>query len=130
MAAQDTVVAFVTGAGRGIGRAIALALAERGFRVVVNDVQSSPDLDETVALVRASGAEALASVGDISQLDRHATLVAEAWSAFGRIDCLVNNAGVTGISICAGRSSLPRPAPAEWSPSHPKAFAASSPFPR
>jgi 3-oxoacyl-[acyl-carrier protein] reductase len=95
MAAQDTVVAFVTGAGRGIGRAIALALAERGFRVVVNDVQSSPDLDETVALVRASGAEALASVGDISQLDRHATLVAEAWSAFGRIDCLVNNAGVS-----------------------------------
>jgi len=95
MAAQDTVVAFVTGAGRGIGRAIALALAERGFRIVVNDVQGSPDLDETIALLRARGADALAAVGDISRLDRHAALVAEAWSAFGRIDCLVNNAGVS-----------------------------------
>jgi NAD(P)-dependent dehydrogenase (short-subunit alcohol dehydrogenase family) len=95
MTAQDTSVAFVTGAGRGIGRAIALALAGRGFRVVINDVQGSSDLDETIALLRARGADALAAVGDISRLDGHAALVAEAWSAFGRIDCLVNNAGVS-----------------------------------
>jgi NAD(P)-dependent dehydrogenase (short-subunit alcohol dehydrogenase family) len=87
--------AFVTGAQRGIGRAIALALAARGFDLVVNDLAPSADLDDTLAHARVAGARAEAVTGDIADLDAHPALVAAAWSAFGRIDCLVNNAGVS-----------------------------------
>ncbi|QCI64124.1 3-ketoacyl-ACP reductase [Phreatobacter stygius] len=88
-------VAFVTGAGRGIGRAIALALADRKFRLVVNDLQASPELEETLGALRARGAEAKAVAGDIADLAGHGALVDAAWSGFGRIDCLVNNAGIS-----------------------------------
>jgi 3-oxoacyl-[acyl-carrier protein] reductase len=92
---NDAPVAFVTGAGRGIGRAIAVALAERGFRLVVNDLAEGPDLDGTLAALAAKGAEARAVAGDIADLDGQAALVERAWSAFGSIACLVNNAGVS-----------------------------------
>jgi NAD(P)-dependent dehydrogenase (short-subunit alcohol dehydrogenase family) len=95
MATDEPRVAFVTGAGRGIGRAIALALAEQNFRVVVNDLKPSADVDETVAALRTRGAEVKTAIGDISVLDGHGVLVDAAWSAFGRIDCLVNNAGIS-----------------------------------
>src|SRR5437868_2231858 len=95
MLSEEPKVAFITGAGRGIGRGIALALAEKGFRIVVNDVQASADLDETLALLAARGTEAKAVVGDISAISDHQALIDAAWSAFGRIDCLVNNAGVS-----------------------------------
>lgn len=95
MPAEDTKVAFITGAGRGIGRAIALALAEKNFHIVVNDIQASTDLDETLALLTARGARAQPAVGDISEIDRHPNLLDTAWAAFGPIDCLVNNAGVS-----------------------------------
>lgn len=95
MPADDTKVAFVTGAGRGIGRGIALALAENGFRIVANDIRASADLDETLALLKARGTEAKAAVGDISAIEHHQDLIETAWAAFGRIDCLVNNAGVS-----------------------------------
>lgn len=95
METGDGSVALVTGAGRGIGRAIALALAERGFAVVVNDLAGPADLAQTVGLVEAAGGRVRAVHGDIADIDRHAALVDAAWSAFGPLTCLVNNAGIS-----------------------------------
>lgn len=95
MAAGTGRVALVTGGGRGIGRGIALALAEQGFRLVVNDLAMTADLAETLRLLADRGTEARSAVGDIAAIDRHGDLLDAAWSAFDRIDCLVNNAGVS-----------------------------------
>ena len=84
---------IVTGAGRGIGRAIALSLAREGARVAVVDKQ--PELaDETAELVREHGGDAVAVVGDVTDpaLARQAT--EEALRRWGRLDLLVNNVGV------------------------------------
>ncbi len=90
----EAPVALVTGARRGIGRGIALALAGAGFDVVVNDLPSDPAA-ETLAGIRAAGRRAATVFADISDLEVQEELVARAWDAFGRIDCLVNNAGVS-----------------------------------
>jgi NAD(P)-dependent dehydrogenase (short-subunit alcohol dehydrogenase family) len=95
MPTAERKVAFVTGAGRGIGRGIAVALAAQNFDVVVNDLRPGAEIEETVAALQAAGAKASTAVGDVADLDGHDDLVARAWSAFGRIDCLVNNAGVS-----------------------------------
>lgn len=95
MSAPAMKAALVTGAGRGIGRAIALALGRSGFAVVVNDMPGSAELPETVAALEALGAPVAAAPGDIAELAGHDGLVEAAWGAFGRIDCLVNNAGVS-----------------------------------
>src|SRR5215471_10497497 len=95
MDGQRRPCALVTGAGRGIGRAITLALSRVGFSIIVNDLPGSKDLDETVAAIRETGGDANAIALDISQLDQHHQFVNEAWNAFGGIDCLVNNAGVS-----------------------------------
>lgn len=95
MAEEENRVALVTGAGRGIGRAIAVSLARSGFSVVVNDLPGSADIAGAVAAVEAAGAQAKTALGDISDVAGHGVLVDGAWSAFGRIDCLVNNAGVS-----------------------------------
>ena len=87
--------ALVTGAGRGIGRAIATALAASGFKVVVNDLPGSADLAQTVAAIRDAGGEAVALAADIGDLSDHDRLANEAWNAFGGLDCLVNNAGIS-----------------------------------
>jgi NAD(P)-dependent dehydrogenase (short-subunit alcohol dehydrogenase family) len=92
---QAPKTAFVTGAGRGIGRGIAWALAERGFAVAVNDVRESDDLEATIAGVTARGTRAVAVPGDISDLAQHAHLVDTVWTELGGCDCLVNNAGVS-----------------------------------
>ena len=85
-------VAIVTGGGRGLGRAFAIGLAESGMRVAVA-ARTMPELDETVAAVRALGGEAIAvptDVTDRAAVDRMVRLVEE---QFGAIDLLVNNAG-------------------------------------
>lgn len=84
----------ITGAGRGIGRAHAEALAEQGARVVVNDVDGAA-ADEAVAAVRAAGGDAIAHVGDAGTADGADALVATAVDAWGRLDVVVNNAGIT-----------------------------------
>jgi NAD(P)-dependent dehydrogenase (short-subunit alcohol dehydrogenase family) len=87
-------VALVTGANRGIGRGIALALAARNFDVVVNDLARTDDTALTLAEVERQGGRAAFVEADISDTTAHARLVESASAAFGRLDCLVNNAGV------------------------------------
>jgi NAD(P)-dependent dehydrogenase (short-subunit alcohol dehydrogenase family) len=91
----DTRTALVTGARRGIGRGIALALAQAGFDVVVNDLQADDAGREVVAEIEALGRRALLVPADIADLPAHDRLLQTATDAFGRIDCLVNNAGVS-----------------------------------
>ncbi|MFD8191722.1 SDR family oxidoreductase [Streptomyces wuyuanensis] len=97
---RDRVVA-VTGAGRGLGRAHALAFAAEGARVVVNDLGVGPDggpggdspAARVVEEIRARGGEAVAHSGDVASAEGAASLVATALGSFGRLDTLVNNAG-------------------------------------
>ena len=87
--------AFVTGARRGIGRAIALALAGAGFDVAVNDVADSEELRATVAEIAACGVKSVAVIGDISDLSSHEVMFDKAEAALGPLTTLVNNAGVS-----------------------------------
>lgn len=95
---SERPAALVTGAGRGIGRACAVALAKRGYDVVVNERSAAEDTTATVAAVEAEGGRAVSVPGDIADLAGHADLLARAHGAFGRLDCLVNNAGVSVLS--------------------------------
>jgi 3-oxoacyl-[acyl-carrier protein] reductase len=91
---QNRPVALVTGAGRGIGRGIALELAKLGCWVAINYAENAAAADECLALVREAGGEGVTIRADVSVSKDRARLVAQALSAFGRIDLLVNNAGV------------------------------------
>jgi NAD(P)-dependent dehydrogenase (short-subunit alcohol dehydrogenase family) len=99
----DGRVAIVTGAGNGLGRAHALALAARGARVVVNDFggagngagRSSEVAEAVVEEIRAAGGEAIADAADVSRQDEVMAMVAKAMERWGRVDILVNNAGIT-----------------------------------
>ncbi|WP_406385453.1 3-oxoacyl-ACP reductase [Streptomyces sp. NBC_01618] len=84
--------AVVTGAGAGLGRSEALALAARGANVVVNDV--GPAAEEVVAEIKALGREAVAVTGDVGEWSMGDSLVRAAVESFGSLDILVNNAGV------------------------------------
>ncbi|MER6215465.1 MULTISPECIES: SDR family NAD(P)-dependent oxidoreductase [unclassified Streptomyces] len=85
--------ALVTGAGTGIGRAVALAFAAEGARVVVAGRTAAP-LEETVALITAAGGTAAAVPADVTESGRMAGLVREAVDRFGGLDIAVNNAGI------------------------------------
>jgi 3-oxoacyl-[acyl-carrier protein] reductase len=100
-------VALVTGGSRGIGRAISLALAAHGAKVVVNYASNAAAAEETVQAI--GGADlALAVAGDVADLATGAALVERTVEAFGRIDILVNNAGVTADDLILRMSE------AEW----------------
>ncbi|HSR29736.1 MAG TPA: 3-oxoacyl-[acyl-carrier-protein] reductase [Anaerolineae bacterium] len=88
-------VAVVTGSSRGIGRAIALRLAQRGAKVVVNYQGNEAAANEVVEQIRSGGGEAIAVQADVSQVADAQALMDAAKNAFGRVDILVNNAGTT-----------------------------------
>ncbi|BAY31240.1 3-ketoacyl-(acyl-carrier-protein) reductase [Nostoc carneum NIES-2107] len=101
-------VAIITGASRGIGRAIALELASYGANVVVNYASSSGAADSLVAEITAAGGEALALQADVSKLDQVEALFNTVLEKFKRIDILVNNAGITRDTL------LLRMKPEDW----------------
>jgi NAD(P)-dependent dehydrogenase (short-subunit alcohol dehydrogenase family) len=112
----DGRVALVTGAGRGLGRAHALALAGQGAAVVVNDVGAALDgsgrdagpAEAVVAEVVSAGSRGLADTTDVASIDGGRRAVARAIDAFGRIDIVVNNAG-----FAHGGGDIVRPVEAE-----------------
>ena len=87
-------VALVTGASRGIGLAIAHSLAEAGFDIAVTAIGWEADKAEIETRLRDRGADVLFHEGDISDLTGHAPLAESVLERFGRLDCLVNNAGI------------------------------------
>jgi len=93
----DGKVAIVTGASRGLGRAMALALAEAGADVAVA-ARSLPDLEETVRQVEKLGRRALAVVTDVADYPQVEALVARTVERLGRLDILVNNSGVAHVA--------------------------------
>jgi len=94
--------AIITGAGRGIGREVALLFAKEGAQVVVNDLgvsvsgegQDSSPAAQTVADIKAAGGQAVANYGDVSDMDQAEDLVRTALNEFGKLDILVNVAGI------------------------------------
>ena len=101
-------VALVTGASRGIGRAIAEELAANGAKVVINYNASAEAADELVAAIAANGGEATAVQADVANFDAAQTLVKTAIDTYGHIDIVVNNAGTTRDKL------LPMMKEADW----------------
>jgi len=94
--ATDTKVVLVTGAGRGIGRSIALRLARDGFDVAIADLRQA-ELDAVAAEIRALGRNAAAFVTDISDRDNVYKLVDDTEQALGGFDVMINNAGIAQV---------------------------------
>ena len=93
--------AIVTGGSRGIGRAVAMRLAKDGMNLVINYRGNSAAAEETERLCRELGAEVLLVQGDVSRAEDCEKLATKAKEAFGRVDVLVNNAGITRDGLLA-----------------------------
>lgn len=99
MAGLSERIAVVTGASRGIGRGIALALAEQGATVIVNYQHSAGAAEEVVAQITAAGGTAIAVQADVSTEEGANHLIKTAVDTYGKIDILVNNAGTTRDNV-------------------------------
>jgi NAD(P)-dependent dehydrogenase (short-subunit alcohol dehydrogenase family) len=102
--------ALITGASRGIGRGIALALGKEKFDCVINYASSAGAAEEVKGLVEQEGGRAIIAQADVSQAEDRKRLVDAAMEAFGKIDLLVNNAGITSV----GRADLLEATEASW----------------
>lgn len=98
MGRLDGKVAIVTGSGRGIGRAVAMAFAREGARVVIAEMDPEP-ADEVVAEIKARGGAALAVGTDVSNRESVKNMVETAINEFGQVDILVNNAGILRLNM-------------------------------
>lgn len=96
----DGKSALITGGGGGIGRATALIFAREGARIAVADA-SEEAASQTVALVNAAGGQAISLGGDVTDSAQVQAMIASVVSAFGRIDCAFNNAGIAGYQVGA-----------------------------
>jgi NAD(P)-dependent dehydrogenase (short-subunit alcohol dehydrogenase family) len=99
VATQVNRVALVTGAGRGIGAAIAIELAAQGARVVVNYAERADDANATAEAIRAAGGDAFCAQADVQNPQQLERLFAAVAQKYGRLDILVNNAGVGGTAM-------------------------------
>lgn len=94
-----TRCAIITGASRGIGRAIALGLAQRGYDLAITDIDRQQEqLDSVAKEIRAQGRRCFTLSGDVSLLEDCQRAAAQAYEALGRIDVLVNNAGILSLA--------------------------------
>ncbi|VVE52176.1 sugar dehydrogenase [Pandoraea aquatica] len=93
MRMKDTVV-LVTGSAQGIGRAIAIRLAQEGARIVVEDRQDNAMAEQTLDSVRAAGSDGCVIAGDVGRVEDDYAVIEQAVAKMGRLDVLVNNAGV------------------------------------
>jgi NAD(P)-dependent dehydrogenase (short-subunit alcohol dehydrogenase family) len=105
----DGRVALVTGGGGGIGRATALAMVREGARVAVADYEAAAARD-TVAQINNAGGQAVTLTGDVTSADAVRAMVQDTLSAYGRLDCAFNNAGIAGYQVDAAGLKT-----AEWS---------------
>ncbi len=108
MSTLDGKIALVTGGGSGIGRAAALAFAREGAKVVIADVLVEGS-EETARMIEESGGQTLFVKTDVSKSDQVEELVRKSVSAFGRLDCAFNNAGIGG-----GRAPTAKTTEEEW----------------
>jgi 3-oxoacyl-[acyl-carrier protein] reductase len=88
-------VALITGSARGIGKAIALELASHGVNIVINDILTKNEIDKTLREIKKSGNMVIGIKADITVFDEVDRMVKEIISKFGKIDILINNAGIT-----------------------------------
>ena len=110
MADRIHPVAIVTGASRGIGRAIAVRLAGEGYAVIVNYHSNRAAAEEVVSEAQKTGVQMIAVQADIGQTADRTRLISESLDHFGRIDLLVNNAGITSV----GRKDLLEATEESW----------------
>lgn len=94
--------AIVTGASRGIGRAIAIRLAKSGYNIAVNYGGNDEAANETVSLCKNENVDSIAIKTDVSNFDEVDNMIKTVIDKFGRIDCLVNNAGITKDKLILG----------------------------
>lgn len=106
----DMPVSLVTGSSRGIGRGIALELGRNGHAVVVNYFRSPDSAEQVVAEIESDGGRAIAVRGDVGDREDRAGLIDQAYEHFGRLDVLINNAGITS----QGRKDLLEATEESW----------------